>query len=90
MSQYDAVASPIAVFGPQPVNMEPYSAIKPSRDIVCEVNTKAAYRSKDSERIPRFAEESEIDEELNDILWKSIKGQKVATPTPRFGLRPRK
>ena len=90
MSQYDAVASPIAVFGPQPVNMEPYSAIKPSRDIVCEVNTRAAYRSKDSERISRFAEESEIDEELNDILWKSIKGQKVATPAPRFGLKPRK
>ena len=90
MSQYDAVATPMAVFGSQLVNAEPYTAIKPSRDIVCEVNVKAAYRSKDSERIPRFSEESDIDEDLNDILWKSIKGRNIATPAPRFGLKPRK
>jgi YVTN family beta-propeller protein len=86
MSQYDAVAPPLSVFGPQATNAEPYTAIKPDRDIVCAVNNRSAYRSKDSERIPRFSEESEIDEELNDILWKSIKGRSVATPKPRFGL----
>ena len=86
MSQYDAVASPISVFGPQATNSGPFTAIKPDRNIVCEVNLKTAYRSKFSERIPRFGEESEIDEELNDILWKSIKGRKVATPLPRYGL----
>ena len=90
MSQYDAVATPMAVFGTQLVNAEPYMAIKPSREIVCEVNTRASYRSKDCERIPRFSEESEIDEDLNDILWKSIKGLSVATPAPRFGLKPRR
>ncbi|MBS1703177.1 MAG: hypothetical protein JST12_16055 [Armatimonadetes bacterium] len=86
MSQYDAVANPLLCFGTTADNDEPYTAIMPSKDIVCQVNTKAAYRSKDSERIPRFAEESEIDEELNDILWKSIKGTNSPTPKPRYSL----
>jgi YVTN family beta-propeller protein len=88
MSQYDAVANPINLFGPKLVNSEPYTAIKPSRSIVCEVNTRNAYRAKDSAKIPRYSEESEIDEELNDILWKSIKGTENPTPRPRFGLIP--
>jgi YVTN family beta-propeller protein len=86
MSQYDAVANPINIFGPKLVNVEPYTAIKPSRDIVCQINTRDAYRSKESARIPRFSEESDIDEELNDILWKSIRGRNVPTPKPRYGL----
>ena len=90
MSQYDAVANPISIFGPQAANLEPYVAIKPSRDIVCAVNAATAYRAKDSARIPRFTEESDIDEELNDILWKSIKGRGVPTPAPRFTLGVRK
>lgn len=90
MSQYDAVASPISIFGPKATNTEPYVAIKPSRDIVCATNTADAYRSKDSARIPRFTEESDIDEELNDILWKSIKGRRSPTPAPRYSLGVRK
>lgn len=86
MSQYDAVATPILCFGKTADNIEPYTAIKPSRDIVCKVNTRNSYRAKDSEKIPRFAEESEIDEELNDILWKSIKGTHIPAPKPRFGM----
>ncbi len=86
MSQYDAVANPISVFGHEADNAAPFTAIKPSRDIVCDLNLKTAYRSKFSDRIPRFGEESETDEELNDILWKSIKGRKSATPAPRYGL----
>lgn len=86
MSQYDAIATPILSFGSAASNIEPYNAIKPAKEIACATNTRDAYRSKDSERIPRFAEESEIDEELNDILWKSIKGRKSKTPEPRYGL----
>ena len=86
MSQYDAVANPLNIFGPMANNAEPYTAIKPSQDIVCQVNTREAYRSADSVKIPRYSEESEIDEELNDILWKSIKGRNNPTPKPRYGL----
>ena len=86
MSQYDAVASPIRAFGPTATNAEPFDAIMPAKDIVCALNTRESYRSKDSNRIPRFAEDSEMDEELNDILWKSIKGRKAKMPAPKHSL----
>jgi YVTN family beta-propeller protein len=85
MSQYDAVASPINVFSKAAENLEPFTAIKPSREIVCAVNTSASYRSLDSEKIPHQSEESEIDEELNDILWGEIKGVNAPRPIIRRG-----
>ncbi|MFM9872456.1 MAG: bifunctional YncE family protein/alkaline phosphatase family protein [Fimbriimonadaceae bacterium] len=87
MNQYTAVAAPINVFGKSLTNMAPFKAIQPARDIVCQVNATNAYRAADSAKIPLFTEESMIDEDLNDILWKSIKGTHVPTPKPRFGLR---
>ena len=63
------------------MNAEPYTAILPSREIVTEVNGKDAYRAGDSERISLYEEESAPDVQLNDILWRSIKG----TPTPKIG-----
>lgn len=80
MSQYDAVASPLDVFSNQLVNAEPYRAIKPSREIVCAANSRTAYRAKDSERISLYIEEGDIDEDLNDIIWGSIKGPKSKRP----------
>jgi DNA-binding beta-propeller fold protein YncE/phospholipase C len=86
MSQYDAVATPFRFFASSASNQEPYKAIRPDQEIVCKLNSRTAYRAKDSEKINRYAEESEIDEELNDILWKSIKGIYSKTPTPKYGL----
>jgi len=83
MNQYDAVASPIAVFGSNLVNAEPFTAIKPSRDIVCRVNDKKAYRSQWSDRISQYSEESDVDEELNEVLWHAIKGPNVPMPRRR-------
>ena len=79
MTQYDAIASPIDDFSKTAVNAEPYDAILPSKEILGEVNNKKAYRAQDSARLlnPR-KEESAPDEQLNDILWRSIKG----TPPP--------
>lgn len=89
MSQYDAVAPAMAVFGPQPTNLEPYKAIKPSREIVCKSNDKSAYRANDSRLISHHEEESEIDEHLNDILWGSVRGAKSKRPKGgRSGLFP--
>jgi hypothetical protein len=83
MSQFDAVAPPFQFFSPTASNIEPYKAIKPSREIVCKANTRSAYRSKDSDRIPLDTEESEIDEHLNDILWGAVRG--VNTKRPKGG-----
>lgn len=87
MSQYDAVASPISVFGSTLSNAEPYTAILPDREIVCQVNKSTAYRSRDSKRISNYVEESLVDEDLNDILWGSIKGARVPRPAVRKGLQ---
>jgi len=84
LSQYDAVASPINVFGKAETNADPYNAILPAEKIIGEVNRRTAYRSQDSDRlIARYEEDSAPDIELNDILWGSIKGAK----TPRPALR---
>ncbi|MFI5387364.1 MAG: hypothetical protein ACHQ50_14740, partial [Fimbriimonadales bacterium] len=74
MNGFDAVADPLYVFGKQANNSDPYDAIKPSQEISGAINKRSAYRSGDSARIGRFSEESEVDEQLNDILWRSIKG----------------
>ena len=81
LSQYDAVANPINVFGPEMSNSETYQAILPAKDIIQEVNLRTAYRSEDSDRlISRFKEDTAPDFELNDILWGSIKGAKTPRP----------
>ncbi len=81
LSQYDAIASPIAVFTKTAMNAEPYDAVLPAKSIISEVNRRTAYRSGDSDRLlARFKETSAADVELNDILWGSIKG--ATTPRP--------
>jgi len=84
LSNYDAIASPIDVFGKDAVNDAPFAAILPAKEIIGQVNRRTAYRSADSTRlISRFAEESMPDFELNDILWGSIKGAKSPRPATR-------
>ncbi len=78
MNGFDMIADPLAVFSDKPDNIEPYVAIRPAQSISTQVSTREAYRSQDSARIKRFAEESETDVELNDILWGAIKGKATA------------
>ena len=85
MCQYDAVASPIAVFGSRMDNAEPFKAIMPKREIITQVNGATAYRAKDSEGISLYTEESAVDEDLNDILWGSVKGAKTKRPAVKRG-----
>ncbi|MCW3059604.1 MAG: beta-propeller repeat protein, partial [Capsulimonas sp.] len=85
MTQYDAIAPPIDVFGKTALNADPYAAILPAKQILAEVNTKKAYRSQDSARLLNpLKEESAPDEQLNDILWRSIKG--TTPPERRYTL----
>lgn len=87
MTRYDALAPPVAVFGPTAAaNDAPYEAILPAREILAEVNGKRAYRAQDSARLLNpLREESGPDEQLNDILWRSLRP--ATTPPPRhYGL----
>lgn len=88
MSQYDAIAPPMTVFGRTPENDAPFTALLPDRRIATEVNLKTAYRARDSKRLLNpLREESAPDEELNDILWHAIKGRNTPKPPLRYGLR---
>ncbi|RYX80394.1 phosphoesterase, partial [bacterium] len=75
MNAYDAGAAPLAVFGSRANNTEPYKAIMPARDIIAEVNTPSAPQARESALILNpLKEESGPDEKLNEILWRSVKG----------------
>jgi phospholipase C len=88
LCQYDAVATTMNIFGSTPDNDAPYEAILPAREIVAAVNKATAYRAKDSVRLlDPLKEESMPDEELNDILWRSIKGRNSTPPPVRYGLQ---
>lgn len=86
MNQYDAIASPIRVFGDTPANSEPFEAIQPAKEVLCNLNSVKAYRAKDSLKIARYFEDGFDEEHLNDILWKAIKGVHVPTPKPIYAL----
>lgn len=81
MTIMDATASPFTFFGAQPSNDETFTAILPNKDIIGEVNTKRSADAVLSAKIPLTSEESEIDEHLNGILWRSRFG--TSRPEPR-------
>lgn len=87
MNQYDAVAAPLDVFSARPENMEPFTALLPDKDVVCALNTRASYRSADSEMLSVYREESRSDEDLNDILWGAVMGQGVPRPRVKNAFR---
>ena len=87
MSHYDAIAPPLAVFTANAAaNAAPYDAVLPAKSILAEVNGRTAYRAQDSARLLNpLREESGPDEQLNDILWRSLRPG--TTPPPRhYGL----
>jgi len=88
MCQYDAVATPIAVFKRDAANDVPYTAILPDKAIISEVNGKRAYRAEDSRRlISTTREDATPDDIMNDILWHGVKGRHIAKPPVRYGLK---
>lgn len=86
MNQYDAIAPPLDVFGKVADNDAPFQAILPARNIIAQVNTRTVYRAATSTLILNpLREESAPDEQLNEILWHSIKGAQKA-PARRYSL----
>jgi len=81
MTMYDAIASPLDVFGSAPSNNAPFNAILPPRAVISEKNSLRSFGAKESAlSLSPTHEESEADERLNVILWRSIKG---TTPPQR-------
>jgi len=81
MSQYDAAANPMYLsFGEQP-DLTPFVHMKPQVEVM-EKNTARAYGARRSMKMDfRDVDEAPM-AELNEILWKSIKGADSPVPAP--------
>ncbi len=81
MTQYDAAATPAyAVFQSQP-DLAPYN-LKPARISLEEKNRADAYGAKESMAM-NFEEVDRIPmQQMNEILWKSVKGANSPMPPP--------
>jgi hypothetical protein len=95
MSQYDALADPIDAWDASPANDAPYMALRPARDIICEKKA-TPYALQHDPALRRLTAQSDgMDLEtpdsadprlLNEIIWKSVKGENAPMPAPREGL----
>jgi Phosphoesterase family len=87
MSQYDAAAMPMyGSFGSQPA-ATPFNVIKPLIDVDAK-NTKDSYGAKASSRMNFEEPDRAPMHALNEIIWKSIKGEDSAMPAPVHRFRP--
>lgn len=93
MCQYDATSDPIMDWDSAPSNGAPYEAIEPDAEILGQINGRNSPRSPISpEQKSMMDESSKMDfahadhapaDRLNEIIWKSIKGDDaVMPPTP--------
>jgi YVTN family beta-propeller protein len=93
MCQYDAVADPILDWDSAPSNDSPYKAIPPDKSILRQINGKTSPHEPISpEQKAMMDESSKMDfaradhapaDRLNEIIWKSVKGNdSVMPPTP--------
>lgn len=81
MSQFDAAARPMyAAFQPQ-ANGAPYSPTVPAVDLN-ERNRRGAYGTALSATFDFQREDAADDLQLNEVIWRSIKGAAAAMPPP--------
>jgi YVTN family beta-propeller protein len=87
MSQYDAAAMPMYASLGVTTNLTPFTVIQPEVDLMAK-NTPKSYGALQSSKM----DFKELDEapmaELNDILWKNVKGSNSAMPSPIHRFRP--
>ena len=81
MSQYDAAATPMYnAFGATPT-LTPYTA-KPARISLTEVNGGDAWGAQASMQMNLKDADVAPEYELNEILWKSVRGAQSPMPAP--------
>jgi len=99
LSQYDAIANPILDFDTRPRNRDPYTAILPAKEIICKMNPERKTVSQFDPMYDLMARSDKMDfdhpdqapaYELNQVLWKGIKGVHSTMPEPRRTLMPTK
>ena len=87
MSQYDAAATPMyASFGTE-VDLTPYNAIRSQVDLNAK-NTESAYGASSSKSMDFADVDLAPMHELNEIIWRSVKGPGSPMPPPVHRYRP--
>ncbi|MFI4936479.1 MAG: alkaline phosphatase family protein [Caulobacterales bacterium] len=87
MSQFDAAATPLyAAFGDKP-DLTPYTAIAPMVDLNAK-NTVTSYGAAASSRMDFSDNDRAPMHQLNEIIWKSVKGAESPMPAPVHRYRP--
>lgn len=81
MSQFDALAQPMAAcFGPTP-DLTPYRHERPQVNLE-EKNSKLAWGGKLSDRMDFTKEDAADDLLLNQVVWRSVRGADSPMPAP--------
>jgi YVTN family beta-propeller protein len=81
MSQYDAAATPLfAAFAPQS-DLAPYRT-RPARVSLTEMNREDAPGAQASLRMNLIEADLAPERELNEIIWKSVRGRDAEMPPP--------
>jgi hypothetical protein len=82
MSQFDAAALPMfASFQAKP-DLTPYT-VRPVTYDLDEKNSKTAWGGKASQRMNFAKEDAADDLQLNEIIWRSVRGANSPMPAPR-------
>jgi YVTN family beta-propeller protein len=81
MTQYDLSAFPIVNSISDEADLTPYTFIEPSIDMN-KKNLASAYGSKRSMEFDLSREDAAPEQELNEIIWKSVKGENSIMPPP--------
>jgi DNA-binding beta-propeller fold protein YncE len=81
MSQFDASANPMYKSLCTKANLEPYTAIEPKIDLK-ETNAKTAWGADASMQMNLSTYDEAPMFELNEIIWKSVKGADSEMPLP--------
>ncbi|WP_207533242.1 bifunctional YncE family protein/alkaline phosphatase family protein [Desertivirga arenae] len=82
MSQYDAAATPLYNCFTNKPDFSPYNYKNPGVDLE-ERNLMSNESSKVSESFNLAREDAAPDKELNEVVWKSVKGESSVMPAPR-------
>jgi hypothetical protein len=82
MSQYDAAAVPLFNCFTNKPDFTPYK-VKPPSVSLDERNTASNNSAKRSEAFNLAREDAVPDLDLNEVVWKSVKGEHSVMPAPR-------
>lgn len=82
MSQYDAAAMPLYECFTNKPDFTPYK-VKPAEVDIDKVNVAVNESSRRSEKFSFAKEDDAPDLDLNEVIWKSVKGENSAMPAPK-------